>query len=64
MENRVRPHLVATRVTRPERALIEAAAALEGMTVTDLLRGIVLPAVASRVTRAAGEVGESRPEAA
>ena len=41
------PILVATRVTRRDRAKINAAARAEGLTVTGLLRRIVLTAVNS-----------------
>ncbi len=55
MAKRKHPILIATRVTPRERALIDAAAGLDGVTVKDLLRRIVLPAAAERVARAAGE---------
>lgn len=56
MANRRLPLLVATRVDARERALIDAAAELEGLTTTQLVRRILLPAVAERVSRAAGEL--------
>lgn len=48
--------MVATRVTKTERALVDAAADLGGVTVGDLVRGILLPEVARRVTKSAREV--------
>ena len=47
--NRKRPRLVATRVTVPEKALVVAAAADNGVTEAELLRAIILPAVADLV---------------
>lgn len=55
MANRKHPVLVATRTTKRERALIGAAAELEGISVKDLLRRIVLPVVAERVASCAAE---------
>lgn len=43
--------LVATKMTPRERKMVGVAAALEGVTVKDLLRTIVLPVVAERVAR-------------
>jgi uncharacterized protein (DUF1778 family) len=54
--NRKHPILTATRLTANERALVNAAAELEGITVKDLIRSIVLPEVAERVTRSAEEL--------
>ena len=55
-DNRKHPVLTATRFTHRERALVNLAAEIEGVTVKDLLRGIVLPAVAERVARSAEEM--------
>lgn len=56
MPIRRRPYLVATRVTRAERVMIEAVAETQGVTVTELLREIVLPAVGERVAAQANEL--------
>jgi len=68
MANRKHPVLVATRVTVGERAIIEAAAEMEGQSVSTLLRRIVLPAVGERVAREAATLrqagGEAPPAAA
>jgi uncharacterized protein (DUF1778 family) len=56
MANRKHPVLVATRMDKRERALLGAAAELEGVTVKDLIRQIVLPVVAQRVARSAAEL--------
>jgi hypothetical protein len=49
MENRRYPRLTATRFTVEERAWIDALAGAEGVTVTTLLRQIVLPEVRERI---------------
>lgn len=49
MSNRSRPMVVSTRTTKAEKALIRAAAEAAGVSVADLLHGIVLPTVARRV---------------
>jgi uncharacterized protein (DUF1778 family) len=51
MANRRHPILVATRVTARERALIDAAAKVECVSVNDLLRAIVLPEVGRRLAK-------------
>lgn len=56
MPNRRHPVVVAARLTERERALIGAAAELEGVTIHDLLRRIVLPAAALRVAASAQEI--------
>jgi hypothetical protein len=56
MANRKHPVLVATRMTKRERALVGAPAELEGVSVKDLLRSIVLPVVAERVASSAAEM--------
>ncbi len=50
--------LVATRMTPRERKMVGVAAALDGLTVKDLLRQIVLPVVAARVARSGVELQE------
>ncbi len=69
MANRRHPLMVATRVTRTERALIDAAAEAKGVTVTEFLRDIVLPAVGREVAahaaalRGSGAGAEWEPDA-
>ncbi len=58
MVKREHPVLVATRMTPRERKMVGVAAALEGVTVKDLLRNIVLPVVAARVARSGVELQE------
>ncbi len=48
MENRRLPHLVATQMTREEKAATEYVARASGVTVTELLREIVIPEVTIR----------------
>jgi hypothetical protein len=48
--------MVATRVSEKERAVVDAAARIEGITVHELLRQIVIPAVAERVAISATEM--------
>ncbi len=55
MSNRARPLVVSTRTTRAEKALIRVAAEAAGMSVSDLVHGIVLPAVTARVSRSVEE---------
>jgi hypothetical protein len=62
MPKRKRPVLVATRVTSRERAAIDAAAELADVPVSTLLRIIILPAVAQRLSESAAEL--TRSEAA
>lgn len=62
MATRRHPALVATRVTTQERVAIDAAAELAGVSVTRLLRTIILPAVAQRLSESAAEL--TRSEAA
>jgi len=61
VENRKHAVLTATRLTERERALVDMAAKMEGVTVKDLIRGIVLPAVSERVASAAAEIGGGSP---
>jgi uncharacterized protein (DUF1778 family) len=61
---REHPILVATRMTERERKLIGVAAALEGTTVKDYLRRVVLPVAKERVARAAEELRDDFPAAA
>lgn len=49
--------MVATRVTRTERALIDAAADAKGVSVTVLVRDILLPAVGREVATYAATLG-------
>ncbi|MFC1791914.1 hypothetical protein ACFL0I_05595 [Gemmatimonadota bacterium] len=49
MAERRFPVLTATRFTEAERALIDAVARVEGVTVTTLLRRMVLPQVRDRL---------------
>jgi hypothetical protein len=49
MATRRYPSLVATRVTKAERALIDAAAESRGVRVAELLRKIIIPAVGRMV---------------
>lgn len=56
-------YVVAARVSETERALLRAAASVEGVPVATLLRRIVLPAVAERVTRTAQEVVNAERDA-
>ena len=58
MANRQHPLMVATRVTPIERAMIDAAAEARGVSVTALLRGIVLPAVGREVEAHAATLTE------
>ena len=51
MANRRYPVVVATRVTTSERALIDAAAAMDGLPISELVRNAVLPAVRERLER-------------
>ena len=46
------PRLFASRFTAAEGALIEAAAKVEGKTIQEYLRGVVLPAVFETLERA------------
>jgi len=71
MAERRFPVLVATRVTRCERAMIVAAAASSGLNVSTLIRRILLPAVgehlaaeAAVLTRTAQPPGGAREGAA
>lgn len=48
--NRRFPVLLATRVTKRERALVDACAEMTGMNVTRLIRSILMPEVARRLT--------------
>lgn len=50
---------MATRVSKRERVLIDTAAELEGLSMTDLLREIVLPAAAARVAQHAQQLSGS-----
>ena len=56
MPKRRYPVMVATRVTQKERAVLDAAARIEGVSVNDLLRRIVIPAVVERVATSAAEM--------
>lgn len=56
MAKRRHPVLVATRVTKGERAIIDAAASICGMPVSQMVREIVLPEVSRRVQATAAEV--------
>lgn len=49
-KKRNNPILVATRVTLRQRAVIDAAAAAEGVSISELLREIIVPAAAARLT--------------
>lgn len=53
-KNRTHPVLVATRVTRSERAIIDAAAAAADISVSELLRTIIVPAATARLTASVG----------
>ena len=57
MAARRHPVVVATRVTRTERALIDACAEMEGVNVTLLIRNILMPAIGRRLTRDRAGVG-------
>lgn len=49
MARRTKPILVATRVTEEERALIDMAARIAGLTITELLRRIILPEIRAQL---------------
>ena len=49
--HRRRPAMVATRVTRAEKAWIDAVARTEGRTVTALVYDLVMPAVKERLAQ-------------
>ncbi len=49
------PELVATRFTKTQRREIDLVATREQKSVARLLREIVVPAIAERLTRASGE---------
>lgn len=49
-----RPVVVSTRTTRAERALIQAAAEEESVTVAELLHRILVPAVRDRLALGRG----------
>lgn len=51
MANRRRPELVATRVTEDEKVMVETEARFEGVTISDLVHGIVMPEVRQRLAR-------------
>lgn len=57
MAHRAFPEMVAARFTGPEKALIEAAAECDEVTVHELVRRVLLPAVRRKL---ADVVGESR----
>ena len=46
---RRRPELVATRMTTAEKAWVQAVASAEGVSVTDLIYGLVMPSVRERL---------------
>ena len=52
MARRKHPHLVATRLTTPQRDSTVFAASLDGVTVTEFVRRALLPAVQARISRA------------
>lgn len=51
-KTRRHPRLIPSRYTDEEYALVEAAARVEGKTLQDYLRGVVLPAVSSTLHKA------------
>lgn len=59
---RRRPVVLSTRITDRERALVDAAAALEGVPVSSLVRTIIVPAARQRVANAAAETGPDAGE--
>lgn len=61
MANRTHPVLVATRVTAPQRALIEAAAKAKGMTITELVREALLPVARQAIEDSLGVLGCDAP---
>ena len=61
MKDAKRPVVVATRVNREERVLLEAAAALDEISVCKFIYRVVMPAVLKRVAPTLAAAG---PEAA
>ncbi len=57
MVERRRPVVVSARVTRPERIMVEAAAEIEGVTVSELLHRLAMPRVREIVTELATDPG-------
>lgn len=55
MANRERPQVVSTRVKPSERALISAVAEAEGVSVSEALHRLLMPAVRDRLREIAGE---------
>jgi uncharacterized protein (DUF1778 family) len=64
MAKRTHEVLTATRLSPAERRTLEAAAALEGVTITELMRRIVLPAVGRRLVEAAADLTSAESTAA
>lgn len=60
MATRRYPILTATRFDRRERALIDAVAASEGVTVTELLRRLILPQVGAMLRDSANDLDTQR----
>lgn len=56
--------LVGTRVSPSERAVIGAAASLEGETIDAFLRRLVVPAASARLEQAARQIVAADPDRA
>lgn len=64
IQNRRHPSLVATRVTPTERAMVDAAARARGLSITALVREVLLPAVGREVAMHAAALERSDADAA
>ncbi len=57
MERRKRRFLTAMRLDHQQKAMVDVVAEIEGVSVDELLRSIVIPAIAERLSERVTEIG-------